>query len=320
MYKPSDKTTWKGRTDTQDGVLGLRWHQVVQLLDLSRDVADGNGDFAFVGFSCDEGVRRNQGRVGAAGGPNALRLAMSALADHLPEGVQLFGGGDILCANQRLEEAQGQLGRKVELLLRKGYKTLVLGGGHETAYGHFLGIQKQLKDGEQLGIINLDAHFDVRSYAPQPSSGSPFLQIAHDLAAAGKEFHYLCLGIQESGNTRKQFETAAALGAQYVEAQDLHFGLTEAVRQKIKAFTDKVDKLYLSIDLDVFAAAYAPGVSAPNALGLAPQAVLPILQEIMASGKVITVDVVELNPAFDVDGQTARLAAALIFQIVKFWS
>ncbi|WP_210485895.1 formimidoylglutamase [Rufibacter aurantiacus] len=319
MYKPSDKTTWKGRIDPQDGELGLRWHQVVQLMDLSGEVADGNGNFAFIGFSCDEGVRRNLGRVGAAEGPDALRLAMSALADHLPNEVQIFEGGDIICANQKLEEAQTQLGRKVEVLLKKGYRPIVMGGGHETAYGHFLGIHKQLEPQERLGIINLDAHFDLRSYMPHSSSGSPFLQIAHEVDVAGKEFHYLCLGIQEYGNTRKLFQTAADLGVEYVEAQDLHFGMTENVKQKIQQFISQVDKVYLSIDLDVFAAAYAPGVSAPTALGLTPQAVLPLLQEIAGSGKLLSVDVVELNPRFDIDNRTAKLAAGLIYHLVQTW-
>ncbi|MBC3541188.1 formimidoylglutamase [Rufibacter sediminis] len=319
MYKPSDKTTWNGRMDLQDGVLGLRWHQIIHLLDLSRDVPDGEGNVVFLGFSCDEGVRRNQGRVGAAAGPAAIRKAMSVFADHLPEDMQLYGGGDVICANQRLEEAQVQLGKKVEMLLRKGFKPLVLGGGHETAYGHFLGIQPHLREGEQLGIINFDAHFDLRSYHQQPSSGSPFLQMAHDLEATGKEFHYLCLGIQEYGNTRKLFQTAADLGVDFITAQTLQLEKKTAHLKKIKSFLEKIDRVYLSIDLDVFAAAFAPGVSAPTALGLTPQDVLPLLQEIMRSGKVLSLDIVELNPAFDLDQRTAKLAASLIYHLIKEW-
>ena len=319
MYKPSDKTTWKGRSDMQDGVLGLRWHQIVHFLDLSREVEEGHGNFAFLGFQCDEGIRRNQGRSGAAAGPNALRLAMSSFADHLPEEVTLYAGGDIICHNQMMETAQIQLGKKVEMLLRKGYKTLVLGGGHETAYGHYLGIKKILKKEEKLGIINFDAHFDLRSYAAHPHSGSPFLQIADDLHVNDKEFHYLCLGIQESGNTRRLFQTAQELEVEYVLAEDLQNGSSGTVPDRVQTFINKVDKVYVSIDLDVFAAAYAPGVSAPAAFGITPQAVLPLLQQIIASGKLLTLDVVELNPSLDQDSRTAKLAAGLIYQVVKWW-
>jgi formiminoglutamase len=319
MYKPSDKTTWNGRTDAHDGLLGLRWHQVVEMVDLSREVTEGNRNFVFLGFSCDEGVRRNQGRVGAAGGPAAIRQAMSNFADHFPEDVQLYGGGDVICGNQRMEEAQAQLGRKVEMLLRKGYRPIVIGGGHETAYGHFLGIHPHLKPGEKLGIINFDAHFDLRSYAYGTTSGTPFLQIADDLEAAGQEFHYLCLGIQEAGNTRKLYQTAQERGTTYISAQSLLYGDAAANQEHLRRFMDSVDQLYLSIDLDVFATAYAPGVSSPTALGLNPQVVLPLLQQVMGSGKVMSLDVVELNPVVDLGGQTARLAAALIYQLIQTW-
>ncbi|GAB2533041.1 formimidoylglutamase [Rufibacter soli] len=319
MYKPSDKTTWKGRTDMQDGVLGLRWHQVVHFLDLSREVEEGHGNFVFLGFQCDEGIRRNQGRSGAAAGPTALRLAMSSFADHLPEDVVLYAGGDIICHNQMMEPAQIQLGKKVEMLLKKGYKPLVLGGGHETAYGHYLGIKKVLKTEEKLGIINFDAHFDLRSYATHPHSGSPFLQIADDLHVNDKEFHYLCLGIQESSNTRMLFQTAQELEADYVLAEDLQVGPSETVRAQVETFLAQVDKVYVTIDLDVFAAAYAPGVSAPSALGITPQIALPLLQQIIASGKLLTLDVVELNPSLDQDSRTAKLAAGLLYQVVKWW-
>ncbi|MBA9076335.1 MULTISPECIES: formimidoylglutamase [Rufibacter] len=319
MYKPADKDAWKGRIDTQDGELGLRWNQLIQLLDLSRDVPAGSGGIVFLGFCCDEGVRRNQGRVGAAKAPAEIRKAMASFADHLPEEVHLYGGGDVFCPNQKMEEAQVQLGRKVELLLKKGYKPVVMGGGHETAYGHFLGIHKTMQEGERLGIINVDAHFDLRTDKPQPSSGSPFLQMAQELQQKGQEFHYLCVGIQEYGNTRKLFQTAKELGASYIPAQDLDSGVSTAVLKKVQQFLQGVDKVYLSIDLDAFAAAYAPGVSAPTAMGLVPHTVLPVLREIMASGKVVSLDVVELNPLFDLDSRTARLAATLLYHLVQRW-
>lgn len=288
-------------------------------MDLSREVEEGHGNFVFLGFQCDEGIRRNQGRSGAATGPNALRLAMSSFADHLPEDVILYAGGDIICNNHMMETAQIQLGKKVEMLLRKGYKTLVIGGGHETAYGHYLGIKKVLKPEEKLGIINFDAHFDLRSYASHPHSGSPFLQIADDLHVNDKEFHYLCLGIQECSNTRRLFQTAQELEVPYVLAEDLQNGPSETVRKQVETFLAQVDKVYVTIDLDVFATAYAPGVSAPSALGITPQVALPILQQIITSGKLLTLDVVELNPTLDQDNRTAKLAAGLLYQVVKWW-
>ena len=74
--------------------------------------------------------------------------------------------------------------------------------------------------------------------------------------------------------------------------------------------------IHLSIDLDVLPAAQAPGVSAPAGLGVD----LPIIRELAvtlaATGRLALVDVVELNPSFDLDSRTAKLAARLIDDIV----
>ncbi|OKL40369.1 formimidoylglutamase [Pontibacter flavimaris] len=322
MYKPTAPGTWKGRVDALDGEEGKRWHQGIKLLNLTEgaEPADAEQAIAFLGFCCDEGVRRNQGREGAVEGPAALRQAMASFAWHLEDDVALFDAGDVFCTNQNLEEAQKQLGKKVTALLSNTYKTIILGGGHETAYGHFLGIKQALPEGQQLGIINFDAHFDLRNYEKQPSSGTPFLQIADDLRTENKDFNYLCLGIQQQGNTQKLFNTAEALGADFVFAPAMQVYNYEALRERLQQFVELADVLYVSIDLDVFAAAYAPGVSAPAALGVHPEIVLLLLQEIISSGKLLTLDIVELNPKLDSDNRTAKLGASLLYHVVQQWS
>ena len=63
--------------------------------------------------------------------------------------------------------------------------------------------------------------------------------------------------------------------------------------------------------------AFAPGVSAPAVMGLAPQQVAELVRITMGTGKVLTCDIAEMNPAFDQDNRTAKLAANLIFRIVN---
>jgi formiminoglutamase len=59
-----DMSVWTGRVDTADGPNALRWHQMVKPL-----AADSPPGIVLIGFACDEGVRRNGGRVGAKDGP-----------------------------------------------------------------------------------------------------------------------------------------------------------------------------------------------------------------------------------------------------------
>ncbi len=319
MYQQPQITNWKGRTDASDGTAEYRWHQVIQPLDLSQIVEkrEGKPAFSLLGFCSDEGVRRNHGRQGAAKGPVAIRSALANLPlhDHNQE-TQLYDAGDVLCTNGNLEAAQDTLATKVKLLLENQYTPIILGGGHEVAYGHFKGITRH-KTQEKIGIINIDAHFDLRKMTPNATSGTPFRQLLDENPAFYGKFPYLCLGIQEMGNTRALFDVAHAHAVQYVLAERLHFRLIEALEYQVNAFIASRELIYLTVDMDVFAAAFAPGVSAPNATGVFPDVVLHLIRLIMGSGKVVSMDIAELNPDFDIDERTAWLAASLVYQMVK---
>jgi formiminoglutamase len=80
---------------------------------------------------------------------------------------------------------------------------------------------------------------------------------------------------------------------------------------------ERHERIYLSICLDVFASAYAPGVSAPQPFGITPIQALPILRRLAESGKVIALDIVELAPNYDPSGITAKLAASLLNEWIR---
>src|SRR5262245_18911227 len=101
MFNP-DMSVWQGRVDSAEGPLALRWHQrVTPLVD---GAAPG---VALVGFACDEGVRRNQGRPGAADGPQAIRRALAYFSWHQP--CPVLDAGDVTCRDEDLETAQEHL-------------------------------------------------------------------------------------------------------------------------------------------------------------------------------------------------------------------
>ncbi|MBK7413086.1 MAG: arginase family protein [Ignavibacteria bacterium] len=75
-------------------------------------------------------------------------------------------------------------------------------------------------------------------------------------------------------------------------------------------------RTYVSLDMDAFASAYAPGVSAPAADGFTPHEIASCLRTAAASGSLAAFDVVEVNPHFDVDGRTAKLAATMINEVL----
>jgi formiminoglutamase len=202
--------------------------------------------------------------------------------------------------------------------LEKKQFPIVLGGGHDVAYGHYYGIKQYLdakKQGQSIGIINFDAHFDLRKKTDQGNSGTPFYQIAKECQSEQIDFNYLCLGIRKDANDRNLFQTAKDLDVIYVMSETFQIPFLEEINTWINAFTKNVDYVYVTVDLDGFSSAFAPGVSAPSPMGFTPHIVLECLKTIIASGKLISLDIAEMNPRFDIDGQTAKLAASLVHYV-----
>lgn len=306
----SDAPLWQGRVDAAEGPHGRRWHQVMQT-EATRAVA---GTTVLLGFACDAGVARNQGRVGAAEGPRAIRRALANMPVH--ECTQLADGGDVACAGDALEAAQRDLAAAVAQHLEAGRFPLILGGGHEVAWGTFSGLATHLARTEgapRVGIVNFDAHFDLRRDM-RATSGTPFLQIAQDCQTRGWEFRYACLGVSRYANTEALFARARELGVltQLDEALDAaHF------LPSLQAFVGDVDDVYLTVCLDVLPAAVAPGVSAPAARGVGFDMLEPLIETVCASGKVRVADIAEMNPRFDIDGRTATVAARIAARIAN---
>ncbi len=114
MYKPPSNTIWKGRVDASEGNMDLHWHQAIHLVDLLSTalakLKKHQKGVALLGFRCDEGVKRNQGRTGAFDGPVVIRKACANFAWHVEESsLVLVDGGDVECHDGMLEEAQDEL-------------------------------------------------------------------------------------------------------------------------------------------------------------------------------------------------------------------
>jgi formiminoglutamase len=314
-YLPPDPHQWRGRTDTPDGSCFFQIMQMMNLLE-EKSFSINPPSFALVGFRCEEGIRRNHGRIGAAEGPAAIRQALGRLPLQ-KQNFTCYDAGSITCADGDLEASQRALGQVVALLLEHGIKPIVMGGGHELAWGHYQGIARAHPE-KTLGIINFDAHFDMRPMLPnnQGSSGTPFLQIAEAHKSGNNRFDYNVIGIQHAGNIRQLFDTARQYNTNVILADELHMGQHEKCADFIDRVIDQNEMVYVTICLDVFAAAYAPGVSANQPLGLMPWHVIPLIRQLASSGKVISYDIAELSPRYDVDHRTAKLAALLIYELI----
>jgi len=296
---------WQGRLDGEEP-LHHRVFQRVQEVN-NYDLVSSN-DFVLHGFSVDEGVRRNKGRTGAKNAPDVIRKNMVNFPVIFPD-FSMLDFGNVTCHDEDLENAQYELAEKVSQVLEKGGRSLVLGGGHEVTYAHYSGIRSAFPD-KKIGIINIDAHFDNRK--PEDgigaSSGTGFWQIVQD-----ENNYTLHIGIQRNSNTLKLFDTAHHLGMKYILADELFFENLPSVYERITELVESVDVLYLTICMDVFNASIAPGVSAAAYNGIfADAAFMHFYKHILKSDKLVALDVAEVNPEFDIQDRTAKLAASLV--------
>lgn len=296
---------WQGRLDGTDPL----YHRIFQRVTITDNYNNiKSGEFVLHGFAVDDGVRRNKGRVGAMDAPDIIRRNMTNFPVIHPDFI-LKDFGDIFCEDSNLEDAQANLSSKVTEVLKIGGKSVVLGGGHEVTFAHYKGIKNAFPD-KKVGIINIDAHFDNREINPEigATSGTGFWQIAQE-----GEIHSLHIGIQRNSNTLKLFDAAHQYGMNYILADELFFENLPAVYQKIDALAEQVDVLYLTVCMDVFNAAIAPGVSALAYNGIFADAVfMHFYRHILKNPKLVALDVAEVNPTYDIQERTARLAASLV--------
>lgn len=289
---------WTCRTDPLDGDLGLRWGHLVSADPLSA------GCIALLGFPSNEGVKLNQGRVGAAWGPDALRKSLANLAAHKVR--KICDLGDVNVASRDLEGSQERFAEAAAEALEKGARVVGLGGGHDISMASFMAVRQAFPD-ERIGILNFDAHFDLR-VSDQRNSGTPF----RDALQMDPSAEYKVIGISRAANTQILFKAAADLGVEVNEDYD--------IPSTLDGWLEKIDHLYMTFDLDVLPAYQAPGVSAPNGNGVTLDRLLPLVKEAARSGKLRLFDVAELNPVHDLDGRTARTAARIIWEVAEEWT
>ena len=313
MYMMTNKEQWNGRIDSTTNASSFRLHQKVKLIDIGDVSALDQSSAAIVGFKCDEGVYRNQGRVGAAKGPDAMRQSLASLPWTFHSEQQILDVGNVICENHALEEAQVELGEIIKKIRSNKMKCIVLGGGHETLYGHYLGVRASLPNDAKIGIINIDAHFDLRSYDVQPSSGTMFRQILEQ----DPHVDYFVLGIQRYGNTKELFEKANELQVKYFFEDQVTANDNLQLMVDLQQFMDGHDTILLTLCMDVVNAAFAPGVSAPSPFGLDPIIVRSILQKVTTHPNTHSFDICEVNPVLDENGRTVKLGAYFVYEALN---
>ncbi|MEE4330568.1 MAG: arginase family protein [Wenzhouxiangella sp.] len=264
----------------------------------------GGQDFrgiALIGFADDEGVRLNGGRPGAAGGPDAFRLALAgygavhsvALQDlELP----VFDLGNVP-QGTKLQATHDRVTAVVAAALDLGLLPVGVGGGHDLTFAEVRAVIDALvrPTGRTLHGIYFDAHLDVRE---EDGSGMPFRRL---LEYGGVETLSL-FGMDPLSNNPAHLDWFRAHGGRLAD-----WPPSEWPGSPVQ---------FVSICLDVIDMAQAPGVSAPHPAGWPAQRVADYAEAAGRNPAVCCFDLMELSPPYDENGRTARLAAHLFLRFL----
>ena len=270
---------------------------------------------ALLGYPCDEGVRRNNGRVGAKFGPACLRKILPQLGPLVnPEfkvdiqNIHLVDRGNIDISD-KLEENHITLTTSVKSILDDGYIGIIIGGGNDQSYCNASALM-QLENGGDIGVVNIDAHLDARPLLDNnlAHSGSPFRQLLEDGMFHGVFYEYAIQGNQCSAHHANFVEDHG--GNLIWLSQIRKNGALHEFANVLSAFENR--DTFISFDIDSIKGADCPGVSCPAVIGLSAQEAFDISFAAGHHPNTKLLDLSEYNPTIEED-RTARLVSNLIY-------
>jgi arginase family enzyme len=191
-----------------------------------------------------------------------------------------------------------------------GLVPICLGGGHDLTRASVRGLARSA--GGALGGINMDAHLDVREAV---GSGMPFRRLIEDGELDGRRF--VELGIGRHACDAEHLAYLAERGARVIGVERALSDPDGAVDEAFGVALAGGGPAFVSIDLDGIDGSRAPGVSSPSPMGLETPTAAAIALRAGREPGVGHFDVMELNPTYDLDGRTARVAALLVLQFVS---
>ncbi|HEY6816220.1 MAG TPA: arginase family protein [Croceibacterium sp.] len=272
---------------------------------------------ALLGLPDDTGVLLNRGRPGAKQGPAGFRQVLAGFGttwdgvDDASLTLPIYDAGDVEPApgddERALCETHGRIEAAVSELRRSGLVVVGIGGGHDLTFPSVAAVGAA--HGAPLGGINLDAHLDVRA---RVGSGMPFRRLIERGVLDPRRF--VELGLGRFANDQADLDWLRERGGQLVFAREIQRGGLDLDREFDRAFA--AGPGFVSIDLDGLDQSVAPGVSAPNPCGLGVSHALELCERAGQDARVLHFDLMELNPAYDREQHTARVAALLFLHFV----
>ena len=278
------------------------------------------------------------GRRGVDMGPSAIRIA--GLRDTLVGlGYRIREMGTVVATDPERTEQQDvhalylteveSVCRRardlVEDALERGCMPLVLGGDHSIAIGSVAGVSRfYARRRERIGLIWVDAHSDMNTPGTSPSGnvhgmplavltghGPQLLRSLADRHPAVRPENVSMIGVRKIDPAERQVVISSGVRVFTMSEVDER-GIAPCMEEAITRASAGTAGFHLSYDLDSLDHMIAPGVGTPVAGGLTFREGHLICEKVARSGRLVSLDMVELNPVLDAHNRTAQMAVGLI--------
>lgn len=249
--------------------------------------------------------------------PGVVRAAMKRMSVYDLEtetdlsALRMFDAGDAEVEKLQPAESLVPIVERLAPLTRKHALTIVLGGNNAITRPCVHALDPTLKS---VGVLTLDAHFDLRDTDCGLTNGNPIQALLEDGMPGA---HVAQIGLLPFANTKKAHEKAKAAGIYVATAAACRAqGLAAIAANALERLAARCDLIHVDFDIDVIERSALPGAPGARPGGVAVQDFFDATRLICAHPKVRSVDLAEFDPSLDVAAISALTAARWICEVL----
>jgi guanidinobutyrase len=273
-------------------------------------------DIALLGVPLDCGTSN---RAGSRYGPRQIRsesvlvrpYGMATRAAPF-DSFQIADTGDVALNTYNLEKSIGIIEAHFDRVLASGAKTVAMGGDHTVTLPI---LRAQARKYGPLAVVHVDAHADMNDhmFGESITHGTIFRRAIEEGLIEPRAM--VQIGLRATGYAADDFDWARQRGVRVVPAEECWYRSLAPLMAEVREQIGSERPLYLSFDIDGLDPSVAPGTGTPEPAGLSASQGLEIIRGVFGLN-LVGADLVEVSPPYDTSGNTALLAANLLFEML----